>query len=75
MSDDEFYREFGMTIDQAFERLKEIKEKNEKSMQAMMDKFEALKFTQPLRSKIRWFENLDRRKRELIRLRDDNKIQ
>lgn len=74
MNDSEFHQEYGLTYNEAYERLKQIKARNNQSMQNLLDDYFAKAKKQTLRSKIEWFINLDRRKKELARLRNVNKV-
>lgn len=72
MNNHQFYIEFGMTFEQALLKLEQIKARNRASEQALLDRIAKAQSKQSLRSKIEWFINLDRRKKELIRLRNVN---
>lgn len=74
MTNEEFIKEYGMTIEQAIEKVRLRGEKNKASIDGLMDEVYELKFTQTLKSKLEWFQNLDKRKRELIELRSKNEI-
>lgn len=72
MTNDEFFAEFGMTVDQAKDALNKKKQRNQESLERMMLEVEELKGKQSLRSKLEWFQNLDKRKREIEALKNGN---
>tara|TARA_R110002049_G_scaffold225946_4_gene397908 strand:+ start:5815 stop:6033 length:219 start_codon:yes stop_codon:yes gene_type:complete len=72
MTNDEFFAEFGMTVNQAKDVLNKKKQRNQESLERMMLEVEELKGKQSLRSKLEWFQNLDKRKRELEALKNGN---
>tara|TARA_R110000744_G_scaffold380568_1_gene503230 strand:+ start:13252 stop:13470 length:219 start_codon:yes stop_codon:yes gene_type:complete len=72
MTNDEFFAEFGMTVDQAKDALNKKKQRNQESLERMMLEVEELKGKQSLRSKLEWFQNLDKRKREIEILKNGN---
>lgn len=74
MNNDQFAIVVGMTFEQALEKLEQIKARNRASEQALLDKVAEAKKKQSLRRKLEWFINLDRRKKELIRLRNGDQL-
>lgn len=66
----DFIAEFGITYDQADDWLCKLKIENQKKLNDIIEENKQIAKKQSLRSKIEWFINLDRRKKELMRLRN-----
>lgn len=73
--DNDFKRTFGMTFDEAVEIANRKKKENRIAEEEFINRIANLKHKQSLRSKLNWYQNLAKRKRELLELRAKNEIQ
>jgi hypothetical protein len=71
MTDNEFNKYYGMTFDQANEVLNNIKEDNASAINQIRENLEIAERSRTVKSGMEFFTRLDKRKKELIKLKKE----